>query len=434
VRRSAGRAAVVLLAGACALAGCSSLGGQHPSAKPSSRPARVTQAGPFRPLMVPAPTALARLGIIAGRGLRVTGQERFPLFPAAALGAGLVVGLPAAGAPAVGAPGGGAPAFSAPGGLAGYAVVRLSDGRVTPLPVVHPGWDPGLAPRPVAATASRVIWLEADRRPGGYLWVLYAAPGPGSRPELLDGNREPVPAAGVPDFIGVQGNSACWSRSDDGRTWTIVRRPVTGPGPTLTAQVQGTVTSCMPAGNDTIVVTRRSAARVRSAAKGSPSSAASAGAGYPAPGNVLDVTPEGRVSTLLSGTYDISVRGQRVAYYSAGAATSRTVSVARLAGHKLTGIRRLGVSGPGSSGLGSSGTALLLWLDSTHLLVSAGPDAARTPLLLVDVRTGQAAPVLVGQSLLYWTGVANGHLIYARSLPSDRPDQNLEIDEFSVRH
>jgi hypothetical protein len=81
--------------------------------------------------MVPAPRALARLGITAGRGLRVTGQERFPLFPAAALGAGLVVGLPAG---------------SPRGGLPGYAVVRLSDGRVTPLALVHPGWDPGLTP------------------------------------------------------------------------------------------------------------------------------------------------------------------------------------------------------------------------------------------------------------------------------------------------
>jgi hypothetical protein len=411
-------AAVVLLAASCLLAACSSLGGQHPSAKPSPHRARVTQAGPFRPLMVPAPKTLARLGIAAGRGLRVTGPTKFPLFPAAALGAGLVVGLPA------GPPG---------GGLPGYAVVRLSDGRVTPLPLVHPGWDPGLTPRLAAATADRVIWLEADRRPGGYLWVLYSAAGPGSRPELLDGNREPVPAAGVPDFIGVQGNSACWARSDDARNWTVVRRPVTGPGPTLTAQVQGTVTSCMPAGNDTIVVTKQSAAKGR-VPQGSPPGG-SAGAGYPAPGNVLDVTPGGRVSTLLSGTYDVTVAGQRVAYSSAGGgATSRTVSVARLAGHKLTGIRRLGVSGPGSSGPGSSGTALLIWLDSTHLLVSAGPDVARNPLLLVDVRTGQTAPVLPGHSFLAWAGVANGHLIYARSLPSAEPEQRLEIDEFSVRH
>jgi hypothetical protein len=391
--------------------------------------------------MVPAPTALARLGIAAGRGLRVTGPERFPLFPAAALGADLVVGLQAAGPPAAGGSAAGVPTAARPagsprGGLAGYALVGLSDGRVTPLPLVHPGWDPGLAARLVAVTANRVIWLEADRRPGGYLWVLYSAQGPGFRPELLDGSREPVPAAGVPDFIGVQGNSACWSRSDDGRTWTVVRRPVTGPGPTITAQVQGTATSCMPAGADTIVVTQRSAARERSAAKVSPSAAASAsvGAGYPAQGNVLDVTPEGRVSTLLSGTYDISVQGQRVAYYSAGAATSRTVSVARLAGHKLTGIRGLGVSGPGSNGLGSSSTALLLWLDSTHLLVSAGPDVARNPLLLVDVRTGHTAPVLLGHSLLHWAGVANGHLIYARSLSSAGPDRSLDIDEFSVRH
>jgi hypothetical protein len=449
VRRPAGLAAVALLAGACALGGCSSLGGQHPSPRPSSRPARVTQAGPFRPFTVPAPKALARLGITAGRGLRVTGQERFPLFPAAVLGAGLVVGLPAAAAPAGGAPGGGAPAFSPAGGLAGYAVVRLSDGRVTPLPVVHPGWDPGLAPRPVAATASRVIWLEADRRPGGYLWVLYAAPGPGSRPELLDGNREPVPAAGVPDFIGVQGNSACWARSDDARSWTIVRRPVTGPGPTITAQVPGTVTSCLPAGNDTIVVTKRSAGRERSAAKGTVPERSPAGglirAGSPAPGNVLDVTPEGRVGTLLSGTYAVSVQGQRVAYSSAGGgATSRTVSVARLAGHKLTGIRTLSVSGPGgsrpdgsgpgSAGPGSHSAALVMWLDSTHLLVGAGPDVAQNPLLLVDVRTGQTAPVLPGPSLLYWADVANGHLSYARSLPSPGPDRSLEIDEFSVRH
>jgi hypothetical protein len=385
--------------------------------------------------MVPAPKALARLGITAGRGLRVTGQERFPLFPAAALGAGLVVGLPAAAAPGGGAPGGGAPAFSPPGGLAGYAVVRLSDGRVTPLPLVHPGWDPGLAPRPVAATASRVIWLEADRRPGGYLWVLYSAAGPGSRPVLLDGNREPVPAAGVPGFIGVQGSTACWARSDDGRSWAIVRRPVTGPGPAITARVQGTVTSCVPAGTDTIVVTKRDAAGQRSAAKGSLSSAGLVRAGYPAPGSVLDVTPKGRVSTLLSGAYDVAVQGQRVAY----SATSRAVSVARLAGHKLTGIRTLsisgpGVRGPGSRGPGSRGAALVMWLDSTQLLVGAGPDVARNPLLLLDVRTGRTTPVLPGRSLLAWAGVANGHLSYARSLPTAGPDRSLEIDEFSVRH
>jgi hypothetical protein len=387
----------------CQLAGCQVGGGGLPPGDSKVPPASgrvLAHAAAKSP-----PPVLAQAGVRAGRQLLVRGPSYWPLFPAAAGAGGLVLGLPTRGVPL----------GSSRDKLTGYAIVRLSDGRVTRLPRVHPAWTPGVVGGVLSTAAGRVIWLEADRRPGGYQWALYVARGSRSRPRLLGESRALVPSAGLPVSVGVQGQAVCWASSDDDRHWVVVRRPVAGAGLTVTARVDDLVAKCLPAGRDTLVMTQQ----------GPPDRPVSAG--DPMPGNVFDVTPAGRVRRLLKGPYSVSVAGDQVAFCSQepyGATGAVPVEVARLAGHRLVGAHPVG----------PRGVAIFEWLGSRYLVAmkGSGPDSGLWPLLLIDTRTGQSRTILPAPSRIVWEGTSDGHLVYARFVPPPGPGQALDIDEFGL--
>ena len=165
MRLRTGFVAVAVTAGMCQLAGCQVGEDGLPPGVSKVPPASgrvLAHAAAKSP-----PRALAQAGVTAGRQLLVRGLAYWPLFPAAAGAGGLVLGLPTRGVPF----------NSGRDKLAGYAIVRLSDGRATCLPQVHPAWSPGAVGGILSTAGGRVIWLEADRPPGRYQWALYAARG-----------------------------------------------------------------------------------------------------------------------------------------------------------------------------------------------------------------------------------------------------------------
>jgi hypothetical protein len=391
VRLRAGVIAVIAAAGMWQLAGCSvGFGASGPISYHS------IGAHAFHARAVSPPLALRRVGVTNGRALLTWGE---PLVPMAAVRGGVALGLPI----------GGVPFGSGRNAMAGYAVVRVSDGRFARLLTVHPSWDRGLT-----ATADRLIWLEAGRQLGGYRWAVYTARGPGSPLRLLGRSRGLVPAAGVPSAVGVQGTAACWGESADGRHWVVVRRPVAGAGLTVTARVDDTVASCVPAGSETLVAT--------TAGPADPPMSA----GSKQPGNVFDVTAEGKVGLLLRGPHLISVLGDQVAYSSFPAGEyPAALYVARLDGHRLVGAHAVG----------PRGVSIFSWLDGRYLLAMDGPrsDLDYGPLLLVDARTGRSRTILAAGHVA-WAATGDGYLLIGRYRSPPGLRQLLEIDEFGLPH